>query len=114
MRLVRNGQYSQVHIPNRPVSADCGSCGAMRVFRLFVHYEFKHIAYLLRWDFEQTAYRVCTECERAHPMSVREMRALFPFYTPLAPRYRRRMVFALVWTPVIAYVVYWNLKHYSS
>ena len=112
MQLVRKGQYSQMHIANRPVSGLCENCGATRLFRVFTHYEFKHIGYLLRWDFEQKAYRVCAQCERAHPMSLREVRELFPFYTMLAARYRRRLVFALIWIPVIAYVVYWNLNKY--
>jgi hypothetical protein len=109
---IRTGRYTQVRIPNGPVVALCDNCGADRPFRLFTQYQFTHLGYVFRWDYEEKHFRACVECGRGQALNDREWKQFFPLYEELAPKYRRRLIFALIWVPIIAYVIYWNVNKY--
>lgn len=114
MTVVRKGSYAQILIPNEPIRRSCVHCGEDRLFRLLTRYEFKHLAYVFRWDYEEANVRICEVCGHAYAVSEAEMKRICPSYQPLPAKNRRRLVFILIWVPVIAYVIYWNLRKFGG
>jgi hypothetical protein len=112
VRIIQRSRYSQLHVPNQPVRADCEACQAERDFRVFSDVQFTHIGYLCRWDYVESPHLRCSVCEHSIPLSVRDMRKIFPFYQPTPDVWRKRVVFALVSLPVVAYVIWWNVNRY--
>jgi hypothetical protein len=114
MKFFGTAEYTQILIPNHPFQGLCENCRETQFFRLLTKYRFTHLAYTLRWNYEEENFRICSKCDHAYRLSNREMKALAPLYVPLPSTYRRRVVFAVIWVPVIVYVIYWNVRKYGG
>jgi len=111
-RIVRRSRYSKLHVPNQPVRTHCEKCDGEREFRIFSDINFTHIGYLFRWDVVEEPHLLCVICNHSIPLSIRDMRKMFPFYHPSPEIWRKRAAFAVVVVPAIAYVIWWNVKRY--
>ena len=112
MKLVNTASYSQVLIASVPIVRHCDQCCAQRQFRLLAHYQFRHVAFIFRWDYEEDLVRICGACNHAFRISLKEVRQVLPTYQPLASKSRRRLVQLVFLVPVVLYVVAWNLSRY--
>lgn len=112
MNLVRDGNYSQILIPNDPLHATCEHCQAERPFRMLSNVRFRHVGYLLRWDFDEDLLRVCAACNHAYKMSPAEIRRVLPTWMPAATKERRRLVRLFYFVPIVLYVIAWYLAKF--
>jgi hypothetical protein len=110
MKLVRRAKFSRVFVPNRPVIRKCERCGEERPFRLLIHTEFSDLLWVLQWDFKEMPYRVCAECNTGYRMSMRELKEIFPTFSPPAPRIVRQAVAAMFWVPMLLYLVWLGIS----
>ena len=69
----------------------------------------RHFAFFIQWDWEEEFFRVCSECNHAFPMSLKEIRRVIPTYRPLASKGRRRLVQLVFGIPVLVIGIGWNI-----